>query len=126
VQGYVRGFIDLVFRCRERYYIIDWKSNYLGASPGDYTQDALRKAMHEHYYILQYHIYTVALHHYLALRDAAYDYDKNFGGSYYCFVRGISRANGPICGIYRDRPSKDMVTALSNYLTGGQGAKPHG
>ena len=126
VQGFIRGFIDLVFRCGEKFYIIDWKSNYLGGSPGDYAHDALQKAMLEHYYILQYHIYTVALHHYLAMRDAAYDYDRHFGGVYYFFVRGISRAYGPEYGIYRDRPSINLVTALSNYLTGERGTKLHG
>ena len=118
VQGFIRGFIDMVFRYGEKYYLIDWKSNYLGDSPADYSRAALQKAMIEHYYILQYHLYTVALHRYLAMRSADYDYDKHFGGVYYYFVRGINPEYGPEYGIYRDKPSKNMVTALSDYLAG--------
>jgi exodeoxyribonuclease V beta subunit len=125
VRGFMRGFIDLIFSSGEKYYIIDWKSNYLGGSPGDYVQDALQKAMLEHYYILQYHIYTVALHRYLSMRVAGYDYDKHFGGIYYVFVRGINSACGPEYGIYRDRPAYHLVTALSDYLDGSMGIQQH-
>ncbi len=116
VQGFIRGFIDMVFQYGDKFYLIDWKSNYLGDSPADYSRATLQKAMIEHYYILQYHLYTVALHRYLAMRSADYDYDKHFGGVYYYFIRGINPEYGPEYGIYRDKPSKNMVTALSDYL----------
>ena len=118
VQGFIRGFIDMVFQYGEKYYLIDWKSNYLGDSPADYSCAALQKAMIEHYYILQYYLYTVALHRYLAMRNTDYDYDKHFGGVYYYFIRGINPEYGPEYGIYRDKPAKNMVTALSDYLGG--------
>jgi exodeoxyribonuclease V beta subunit len=30
LQGFLKGFIDLVFRIEGRYHIVDWKSNLLG------------------------------------------------------------------------------------------------
>ena len=35
-RGYMKGFIDLVFEHRGRFYLIDWKSNRLGAALEDY------------------------------------------------------------------------------------------
>jgi exodeoxyribonuclease V beta subunit len=126
VRGFMRGFIDLVFRYEDKYFLLDWKSNYLGNSPEDYAHDALRKAMVDHYYILQYHLYAVALHRYLALRCPAYQYEKHFGGVYYIFIRGINSAYGPECGIYHDRPAGALVTALSDYLGNSRGIQQHG
>jgi exodeoxyribonuclease V beta subunit len=65
VRGFMRGFIDMVFHFEGCYYLVHWKSNYLGDSVEDYGQDALITAMDEHYYVFQYYIYTVALHQYL-------------------------------------------------------------
>ncbi len=62
VAGYMNGFIDLVFRHDERFYIIDWKSNFLGSAPADYAHDKLMQAMRDNFYFLQYHLYTLALH----------------------------------------------------------------
>lgn len=126
VRGFMRGFIDMIFRYGDKYYLLDWKSNYLGNSPEDYAHDALQKAMVDHYYILQYHLYAVALHRYLALRCPDYHYDTHFGGAYYIFIRGINSAYGPEYGIYRDRPAEALVTALSDYLDGSTGIQQHG
>jgi exodeoxyribonuclease V beta subunit len=126
VRGFMRGFIDMVFRCEDKYFLLDWKSNYLGNSPEDYAQGALRKEMVNHYYILQYHLYAVALHRYLALRRPAYQYERHFGGVYYIFIRGIDSAHGPEYGIYRDRPAENLVTALSDYLDGSMEIQQHG
>ncbi len=119
VGGYVRGFIDMVFRYDARYHIIDWKSNYLGEAVEDYSHEALQSAMGEHYYILQYHLYAVALHRYLAMRVPDYDYRTHFGDVYYVFVRGVDHRVPPF-GIYRDVPSPNLIEALSNYLGGIQ------
>ena len=126
VRGFMRGFIDMVFCCEDKYFLLDWKSNYLGNSPEDYAHGALRKAMIDHYYVLQYHLYAVALHRYLALRCPAYHYERHFGGVYYIFVRGINSAYGPEYGIYRDRPAEALVAALSDYLDGKTGIQQHG
>lgn len=116
VRGFARGFIDLVFMHGDKYYLIDWKSNHLGSRYSDYSQEALKKEMYKHYYILQYHLYTVALHRYLTSRLPGYEYEKDFGGVYYVFVRGVSKECHEY-GIYRDVPSADLVNALNSYFS---------
>ncbi len=120
--GFMRGFIDLVFRHGGRYYLVDWKSNHLGNSVGNYSQDALLHSMKSNYYILQYYLYTVALHRYLGLRLKGYDYRKHFGGVYYIFVRGVDPGRGPAFGIYRDVPSAEAVMRLDEALADPEGA----
>jgi exodeoxyribonuclease V beta subunit len=117
-RGFMKGFIDLVFRFEERFFLVDWKSNYLGPRVTDYGQEALCEVMEEDFYILQYHIYALALHHYLRLRVPGYAYETHFGGIYYVFLRGVAPEQGPDFGIYRDRPSTEFLDALSVSLTG--------
>ena len=61
IEGYLKGFIDLVFEHRGRYYVIDWKSNHLGYAPSDYGPAELQAAMAEHSYHLQYLLYSLAV-----------------------------------------------------------------
>lgn len=114
--GYLRGFMDLVFAAGGRYYILDWKSNHLGESIEDYSQESLHAAMEKNYYILQYHIYALALHHYLGKRIAGYSYSRHFGGAIYVFIRGVDPARGPEYGIYRTVPPEGLIVSLSNKL----------
>ena len=37
----LKGFIDLVFRHEGRYYLLDYKSNWLGEDSSAYTQQAM-------------------------------------------------------------------------------------
>lgn len=103
LSGFIKGFIDLVVRYQGKYFLIDYKSNYLGDTYGDYEQPALSKAMINHHYVLQYHIYTVALHRYLRLRMKSYAYEKDFGGVLYLFIRGM-HPDRPGSGVFFDRP----------------------
>ena len=34
LEGYLKGYIDVVFEHNGRYYVLDWKSNHLGYVPG--------------------------------------------------------------------------------------------
>jgi exodeoxyribonuclease V beta subunit len=117
IQGFLKGFIDLVFRFEEKFYLVDWKSNWLGNRMEDYSPDAIKGEMRRQYYFVQYHLYTVALHKYLALRVPGYDYDRHFGGVVYLFLRGLDPAH-PEFGAYRDRPSRNAVNQLSALLEG--------
>ena len=119
LEGYMKGFIDLVFRCNNRFYIVDWKSNYLGASLEDYGAEGLRKAVADNFYNLQYTLYTLALHQYLRSRLADYSYASHFGEVFYVFLRGVDPLAGPAYGIYRDRPEEASIEALSTALIGG-------
>jgi exodeoxyribonuclease V beta subunit len=115
-RGFMKGFIDMVFRYKNRYYLVDWKSNYLGASVKDYCQAALKQSMSESYYILQYHLYVLALHQYLTLRLTNYNYEIHFGGVFYIYLRGANPAYGPNYGIFRDRPKIALIEALKRRL----------
>lgn len=118
VDGYMTGFIDLIVRHGDRYYIIDWKSNWLGGSSADYRGEALQRAMSRSYYQLQYHLYTVALHRFLSIALPDYCFDEHFGGVYYVFLRGIDNRE-PESGIFQDRPSKELIGELSGLLAEG-------
>lgn len=112
VQGLMKGYIDLVFRHQGRFYLADYKSNYLGAAPSDYRQENLARAMAGHRYDLQYLIYTVALHRYLGRRLPAYDYDRAFGGVFYLFLRGMRPDLGPGCGVWHAHPPRALIEGL--------------
>lgn len=122
VRGYMKGLIDLVFEAGGRFYLVDYKSNWLGERPEAYGAEALQQVMARESYYLQYLIYTVALHRYLGSRLPDYDYDRHFGAVYYLFLRGMEPASGPAFGIYRDRPERALVEALDAYIgLGGPG-----
>ncbi|PRI38238.1 RecBCD enzyme subunit RecB [Haemophilus influenzae] len=110
IQGMVRGSIDLVFRHNGKYYLVDYKSNFLGSTLADYNQEALKKEMLHSHYDWQYLIYTLALHRYLQSVVPKYDYARDFGGVFYLFLRGM---NGePQSGVFYDRPSVELITEL--------------
>ena len=44
IQGMVRGTMDLVFCHQGKYYLLDYKSNFLGETLKDYDQAALKKS----------------------------------------------------------------------------------
>ncbi len=114
-SGYMKGFIDLIFTSGDRFYIIDWKSNYLGSSPEMYTVDAMDREMNAKHYKLQYYIYTIATHRYLSLRKKDYSYATHFGGVYYLFLRGLSQ--GKTTGIYYDRPGVELIQNLDRLFS---------
>ena len=110
IQGMVRGTMDLVFSHQGKYYLLDYKSNFLGEALKDYDQAALKKAMLEHHYDWQYLLYVVALHRYLKTRLPDYDYNRDFGGVVYAFLRGM---NGlPQSGIFFDKPDWQLIQQL--------------
>jgi exodeoxyribonuclease V beta subunit len=108
----MKGFIDLVFRYGHAFYLVDWKSNYLGNKVEDYHRGALEQVMEGHYYILQYHLYAVALHQYLSTRLPGYRYERDFGGVYYLFLRGIDPEMGAEYGVFRAKPSESLIGEL--------------
>jgi exodeoxyribonuclease V beta subunit len=116
VRGTMKGFVDLIFQFQDRFYLLDWKSNYLGDHFEDYGLEALRAVMAKEFYVLQYHLYSVALHRYLSQRLPGYRYDTHFGGIFYLFLRGIDPCKGPEFGIYHDLPSEALVRDLSQCL----------
>ncbi|MEA3412411.1 MAG: exodeoxyribonuclease V subunit beta [Pseudomonadota bacterium] len=114
--GFMKGFIDLVFESGGRYYVVDYKSNWLGSDLDDYRRKRLEIAITGHDYDLQYLIYTVALHRLLRTRIPEYDYETHFGGVAYLFLRGIDPDTDPDSGVFRDRPNPGLVASLDRYL----------
>ena len=115
-SGLITGVIDLVFEYEGRYYLADYKSNFLGTSLEDYLPAKLEQAMLDRRYDLQSLVYSVALHRYLGHRLSDYDYDRHFGGSYYLFLRAMRPRHGNRQGIHFHRPPRKMLQALENLL----------
>jgi exodeoxyribonuclease V beta subunit len=84
---FLKGFIDLVFQHQGKYYLLDWKSNWLGPSSESYREKDLQQAMKEHDYFLQASIYAIALQRYVKLFDKR-PFEECFGGAFYFFLRG--------------------------------------
>lgn len=120
LQGYLRGFIDLVFEHEGRFHIVDWKSNHLGLRPLDYAGAALAAAMEAHGYRLQALLYAVALHRHLRHRLPDYDPARHLGEVLYLFVRGVRPgwrdAAGHPCGVFSWQPTPALIEEASALL----------
>jgi exodeoxyribonuclease V beta subunit len=116
LEGFLRGFIDLVFVHDDRWFVVDYKSNFLGERFADYRPERLAAAMAEHDYFLQYLLYCVALERILRYRLADFDPERHLGGVYYLFVRGLHPDHGPRWGVFRDRPSPELLQRLGQRL----------
>ncbi|ROM89347.1 exodeoxyribonuclease V subunit beta [Pseudomonas brassicacearum] len=121
LNGMFKGFIDLTFEHAGRYYVADYKSNWLGADDSAYTEQAMEQSMLDHRYDLQYVLYLLALHRQLKARLADYDYDRHMGGALYLFLRGI-RAPGQ--GVYFARPPRELIERLDRLFQGKPEPKP--
>jgi exodeoxyribonuclease V beta subunit len=90
------GAIDLLFRHNGQFFILDWKTNIIGANMDNFHLDGLQAEMARNSYTLQYLIYIVAfMNFYKSLQPATFqwnesEYDKLFGGVFYVFLRGVS------------------------------------
>jgi exodeoxyribonuclease V beta subunit len=115
-NGYLKGYVDMIFEHQNRFFVLDWKSNHLGNRVEDYDQENIRKTMSSEYYILQYCLYTVAFKRYLQARLPDFRFETDFGGVIYVFIRGIDAVKGPRYGIYFERPSADLIDALDRLL----------
>lgn len=115
-SGFLRGFIDLVFEWRGKLFVVDYKSNYLGASYAEYGPSALQRVMVEHHYYLQAMLYAVAIHRWGQTRIASYSYEEHFGGVFYLFVRGMRPARGASTGVVFLRPEQEAMERLSEVL----------
>ena len=114
LRGMLMGFADLVFEHAGRYWVLDYKSNYLGPGDADYGADALEVAMATHRYDVQAAIYLLALHRLLRLRlGPRYDPARQLGGAVYFFLRGL---HGPAGGCYHVPPKLELLDGLDALL----------
>ncbi len=117
IRGMMQGFVDLIVRSEAGYFVLDYKSNYLGPTLADYGDAALQGAIAHGHYDIQFLIYSLALHRYLRERLPNYQLERDFGGVHYLFLRGM---NGRDCstGVYSHRPAAELLLALEQLLVG--------
>lgn len=116
LTGYMKGYIDLVFEVDGRYFVVDYKSNELGAALDDYTQVTMQQAMAEHHYYLQYLIYCLALHRYLRSRLSGYTWETHVGGALYLFLRGMQPDKAG-SGVFFHKPEIALIEALDELMS---------
>jgi exodeoxyribonuclease V beta subunit len=113
LEGFLRGFVDLVFEHQGRIYLCDYKSNNLGGCVEDYDLAAMNGEMEKHHYFLQYYLYCAALYRYFSVREPGFSWEARFGKVFYLFFKGMDPDLGPKFGVFSDRPSEDAVKRLS-------------
>lgn len=119
LQGYMKGFIDLIFVKDDLYYIVDYKSNRLAETEREYDELRMREAVADAHYYLQYLIYSLALHRYLSLRlGDEYSWETHIGGVFYLFIRGMNQQAEGQTGVYYHMPSESLVERLSDLMQG--------
>ena len=119
MRGYLTGFIDLICEYDGKYYILDYKTNFLGELVSDYGPESLVEAMQGHNYGLQYWIYTLVLHRHLQNLIPDYDYRSHFGGIMYLFVRGMS-PDIPGSGVFSTLPDYHKLLELDQAIGGAE------
>jgi len=122
-EGYLKGFIDLLFHYEGKLYFIDWKTNDLG--PGPYDQEKMEKAMTEHRYDLQAKVYLLALHQILKKVEGT---NLTLGGGLYIFLRGLENSTDQSSPPREDIPGiypfflepGDLQSWASQVIEGGE------
>ena len=122
LHGMLKGFADLVFEHGGKYWVLDYKSNALGAGDGAYTTQAMEVAMADHRYDIQGSIYLLALHRLLQARlGDAYDPSQQLGGAMFLFLRGIANPSTRGCCVLE--PDLGLLDRLDMLMKGEHG--PH-
>lgn len=121
-KGFMKGSLDLVAKFTtkqgDKFFMIDYKSNYLGDSFGDYTQDSILKSIFEARYDVQILFYSLALYRFLKCTLHDFLYEKDFGGVMYLYLRGMNSNNTVSPGQFYVRPSEELIKRLSNLFDG--------
>ncbi len=117
INGFLHGFIDMVAQHDGRWYVLDYKSNWLGGNFAAYGSASIAASMRQHGYHLQYLLYLTALDRLLRVRLPDYDYDRHIGGAGYLFLRGM-HPDAPGRGVHFDRPTRECIAAINDCLRG--------
>jgi exodeoxyribonuclease V beta subunit len=103
-ERFLNGIIDLVFRKSGRYFLLDWKTNFLFEG---YAAEAIQLSMAESDYTRQYRLYLQALARWLrGPNGEPFDSTLHFGGIYYLYVRGLN-GRDESTGVYFHRPTAE-------------------
>ena len=114
-RGYVKGYIDFLFRFGNKVYFLDWKTDILA----DYSRPEMEKHFQAHYE-MQVKLYLLAMIKLMQCRSRE-AYDRDFGAILYCFMRGMEQAEPGTQGLLLIRPSWDDVLAWEQELVGSRG-----
>ena len=102
LKNFCNGFVDLIFKYDNRYYILDWKSDGLNDTFTSYSNIESIKGHVDEAYSIQRVLYSYCLINYLKqfYKDLSEQeiFDKYFGGVYYIFLRGCNTNTGN--GVY--------------------------
>jgi exodeoxyribonuclease V beta subunit len=119
LSGFVTGFIDLAIKVGEgadaKFYVIDYKSNFMGTNATAYSEKAVASNMLEHCYDVQYLFYSLAMHRFLKTRIENYSYEKNFGGIIYLYLRGMEPDSSN--SIIYTKPKQEIIEELSSIFS---------
>ncbi len=105
LQGFLQGFMDRLACHEQSWGVIDWKTNKLGSSLDAYGSDSLMECAMQSHYLLQAHLYLVALRRYLGP-------DIHIAGAWLIFLRAV-RA-GTDDGILHIQPKPALLAALDS------------
>ncbi|MBO9646639.1 MAG: PD-(D/E)XK nuclease family protein, partial [Pseudacidovorax sp.] len=115
LAGMLKGFMDLVFEHDGRWWVADYKSNWLGPDDAAYGDAAIQASLLAHRYDVQAALYALALHRLLRSRLPGYDPDTHLGGALTVYLRG---ADAPGHGLWAVRPPRQLIEELDALLRG--------
>lgn len=115
-HGLMMGFADLIFEHEGRFWLMDYKSNFLGLEEDSYSRENIERDVLKHRYDLQMAIYLVALHRILKSRlGAHYTVNRYLGGAMLWYLRGVNSPSQGICFI----PCRvEMIESLDGIISG--------
>ena len=90
----------------QRWAVLDWKSNYLGAGRRDYSFASMWGCATSQHYVLQLHLYLVALRRYLRLFGEA----ATARSGCVVFLRGVQP--GTSDGVLELNPPESLLVDL--------------
>ncbi len=112
VSGLLTGYIDRLVHVDQRWAVLDWKSNYLGARRQDYSHASMWACATSEHYVLQVHLYLVALRRYLRLFGEA----ATARSGCVVFVRGVQP--GTSDGVLELEPPDALLVDLDALFQG--------
>ena len=121
-KGFMNGSLDLVARFDtiegSKFFMVDYKSNYLGNSFSRYTQENILKSVFESRYDVQILFYSLALYRFLKNTVHNFSYEKDFGGVIYLYLRGKNSSDTVSPGQFYVKPSEKIIQRLSRLFDG--------
>jgi len=112
LERFLRGFIDVLFEWRGRWYLADYKSNSLTS----YSKESTAAAAARAHYLLQTQLYAAAAHRHLEQRLPGYDPEKHWGGTALLFLRGMRGSDQPGAAVLFERQSPALLKDVDDWL----------